>query len=159
MGLLSTKEKTEEEKLVSDLLRRPIDSSIRGALKNSLQKMVKEGKSVGEIEAFYQETVAKTQFIEKRREEYIREAKLADKVYKAYVTDGISRLEKVNGRFLASQSIKTDILIEQNNRIIELLELMVNNGNNNLPVVAFCPECGTENDSHAEFCSECGNQL
>lgn len=159
MGLLSTKEKTDEEKLISDLMKRPIDSSIRGPLKQSLKKMAKEGKSVEEIEIFYRETVAKTQFIEKRREEYIREAKLADKVYKAYITDGVSRLEKVNGRFLASQSIKTDILIEQNNRIIELLELMVNNGISNVPV-AFCPNCGNQNNNDdAEFCAECGSKL
>ncbi|WP_298521288.1 hypothetical protein [uncultured Methanobrevibacter sp.] len=33
---------------------------------------------------------------------YHDEAKQADKVYRAYVTYGISRIEKVNGRFLAS---------------------------------------------------------
>jgi len=159
MGLLSTKEKTDEEKLIQDLMRRPIDSSIRGPLKRSLKKMVKEGKSIEEIEEFYRETVAKTQFIEKRKEEYVREAKLADKVYKAYITDGLSRIEKVNGRFLASQSIKTDILIEQNNRIIELLELIVNKGNSTLPVVAFCPECGNKTNDAAEFCAECGSKL
>ena len=32
---------------------------------------------------------------------------------------GISRLDKVNGRFLASQTIKLDILIEQNKQLIE----------------------------------------
>ncbi|CDG65705.1 MAG: hypothetical protein PWQ15_1934 [Methanobacterium sp.] len=159
MGLLTTKEKTPEEKRISELMSRPIDSSIKGPLKQSLKKMAQDGNSIEEIDAFYKETVAKVQFIEKRREEYIREAKLADKVYKAYITDGVSRLEKVNGRFLASQSIKTDILIEQNNRIIELLELLLNKGTGNSPV-AFCPKCGNQNISkEAEFCAECGSKL
>lgn len=43
-------------------------------------------------------------------------------MYKSYITDGASRLEKVNGRFMASQNMKLDIMIEQNNRIIQLLE-------------------------------------
>ena len=59
---------------------------------------------------------------------YHNEAREADKVYKAFVTDGISRLEKVNGRFLASQLIKLDVLSQQNNRIIqqnnEIIELL-----------------------------------
>ena len=57
--------------------------------------------------------------VNKKSSQYNREAKLADRVYKSYVTDGISRLEKVNGRFLASQTIKLDILIEQNQQLIE----------------------------------------
>ena len=59
-------------------------------------------------------------------EKYKEDAKKADKVYKAYVTSGLSRIEKINGRFLASHLVKLDILnqqnkhlIEQNNRIIE----------------------------------------
>ena len=50
---------------------------------------------------------------------YNTEAKQADKVYKAFITNGVSRIEKVNGRFLASQLIKLDVLNQQNNRIIE----------------------------------------
>ena len=46
-------------------------------------------------------------------------AKKADIVYKSYITDGISRIEKVNGRFLASQLVKLDILSQQNNQIIK----------------------------------------
>ena len=70
-----------------------------------------------------------TQLVNQKISEYSHEAKLADKVYKSYVTNGISRLDKVNGRFLASQTIKLDVLIEQNkqliqqnDKIIELLE-------------------------------------
>ena len=57
--------------------------------------------------------------VNKKSSQYKEEAKLADKVYKSFVTDGISRLEKVNGRFLASQTIKLDIIIEQNQKLIE----------------------------------------
>ena len=58
-------------------------------------------------------------FFEDKAEQFKEDAKKADKVYKAYITSGISRIEKVNGRFLASQLIKLDILNEQNNQIIE----------------------------------------
>ena len=60
-----------------------------------------------------------TQIINKKISEYSQEAKLADKVYKSYVTDGISRLDKVNGRFLATQTIKLDVLIDQNKQLID----------------------------------------
>ena len=70
-----------------------------------------------------------TQLVNQKISEYSHEAKLADRVYKSYVTNGISRLDKVNGRFLASQTVKLDVLIEQNkqliqqnDKIIELLE-------------------------------------
>lgn len=49
---------------------------------------------------------------------YNNEVNKADKVYKAYVK-GISRLDKVNGRFLASQLVKLEVLNQQNNQIIE----------------------------------------
>ena len=35
---------------------------------------------------------------------------------------GISRVDKVNGRFMAAQNMKLDLLIEQNTKIIQLLE-------------------------------------
>ncbi|MDO5820864.1 MAG: zinc ribbon domain-containing protein, partial [Methanobrevibacter sp.] len=57
-----------------------------------------------------------------RKVEYSLESKMADKLYKAYINDGISRIEKVNGRFLASQTLKLDMIIEQNNTIIQLLK-------------------------------------
>lgn len=156
MGFLS-KEKTPTEKRIDELMQIPIESSIKEPLRRSLKKMAKDGRSMLEIEQYYRETVAKTQFIEKRREEYVREARLADKIYKAYITDGISRLEKVNGRFLASLSIKADVLIEQNNRIIELLEMQIRGENNLVPSV--CPECGTKNENNGDFCMNCGVKL
>ena len=60
-----------------------------------------------------------TQLVNQKISEYSHEAKLADRVYKSYVTNGISRLDKVNGRFLASQTVKLDILIEQNKQLIQ----------------------------------------
>ena len=59
------------------------------------------------------------QLVNRKISQYKQEAELADKVYKSYVTKGISRLDKINGRFLASQTIKLDILIEQNKQLIE----------------------------------------
>ncbi len=53
---------------------------------------------------------------------YKKDIKLVDLLYKAYVTHGVSRSDKINGRFLASQTIKLDTIIEQNTKIIELLE-------------------------------------
>ena len=59
---------------------------------------------------------------------YREDAKKADMVYKSYITNGVSRIEKVNGRFLASQLVKLDILSQQNNQIIkqnnEIIELL-----------------------------------
>jgi len=83
MGFLSNKEKTPEEKRIDELMKKKMDSSVKLHLKYRLKKMAKEGKSIAEIEKCFRETTAKTHFIEKRREEYITEAKLADKVYKA----------------------------------------------------------------------------
>lgn len=60
-----------------------------------------------------------TQLVNRKISEYKNEASLADQVYKAYVTNGISRLDKINGRFLASQTIKLDVIIEQNQQLIE----------------------------------------
>lgn len=157
MGLLSN-DKTPEKKKIDELMNKPMNSSIKSHLKTKLNKMADNGESIVEIERYYREASAKTTFIEKRKEEYKIEAKLADQVYKAYITDGLSRLEKVNGRFLASLSIKNDILIEQNNRIIELLEIQVNGGNNNLSM-SYCPECGSKNSEHAQYCVGCGIKL
>jgi len=153
------------EKLINNLKNETIGNSIRSNLEYSLRNMYKNGSSIAEIEKYYRETVtkinreraAKNRFIELRGEEYAREAKLADKVYKAYVTDGISRLDKVNGRFLASLSIKTDVLIEQNNRIIELLAANLKD-KNNLPL-AFCPECGNQNINGTNYCENCGAKI
>lgn len=66
------------------------------------------------------------QLVNKKASQYSHEAELADKVYKSYVTNGISRLDKVNGRFLAAQTIKLDVLIEQNKQLIEQNNTIIN---------------------------------
>ncbi len=157
MGLLSSKEKSPTEKRIDELLLEIRDLPLKEQLRKSLQKLAREGKSILEIEQYYRDTVAKTQFILNRREEYVKEAKLADTVYKAYITDGVSRLEKVNGRFLASLSIKADVLIEQNNRIIQLLEQQITGESSLVP--SFCPECGAKTEANREFCIHCGIKL
>lgn len=40
------------------------------------------------------------------------EVLIADTTYKSYITDGASRLDKVNGRLLAANSLKLDKIIE-----------------------------------------------
>lgn len=154
-----SEELTDKKKRIDELLSKPINKAIKGHLKQRMKKMAKDGQSMDEIETYYRETVAKTQFIEERRDEYVTEAKLADQVYKAYITDGISRLDKINGRFLASQSIKTDIIIEQNNRVIELLETLVNNLSNNRASMKICPKCGIKINDESQYCQDCGTEL
>ena len=66
------------------------------------------------------------QLVNRKISQYQQEAELADKVYKSYITMGISRLDKINGRFLASQTIKLDILIEQNKQLIEQNNTIIN---------------------------------
>lgn len=65
------------------------------------------------------------QLVNRKVSEYTNEALLADKVYKSYVTHGVSRLDKVNGRFLASQTIKLDVLIEQNKQLIDQNNMII----------------------------------
>lgn len=84
------------------------------------QIVIFEGKD--EASDYLKQTRDKAIYYNEKQDEYIIESQLADKIYKAYVTDGISRLEKINGRFMAAQNMKLDILIEQNTRIIQLLE-------------------------------------
>ena len=67
-------------------------------------------------------TTYRVNYYNNKKNDYLIEAKLADNIYKSYVTDGISRLDKINGRFMAAQNMKLDILIEQNTKIIQLLE-------------------------------------
>lgn len=55
------------------------------------------------------------------------EVLIADTTYKSYITDGASRLDKVNGRLLAANSLKLDKIIEQNDEIIELLKKISEN--------------------------------
>lgn len=119
------------EKEKQEKIRRREAAEEKKQLKKQENIVNKQKKKEAEL-ILKEERNAKKVFFESKKEEYIHDAKLADKVYKAYITDGLSRLEKVNGRFLASQTIKMDILIEQNNsllkqnnEIIRLLEKLV----------------------------------
>lgn len=58
--------------------------------------------------------------------DYRIDLKIAEEIYKIYDENGVARFDNVNGRLLASQTRKIDILIEQNNRIINLLERIAN---------------------------------
>ncbi len=49
---------------------------------------------------------------------------LADEIYNQYRVNGINRVDKINGRLLASQTAKLDTLIQQNSKIIKLLEII-----------------------------------
>ncbi len=48
-------------------------------------------------------------------------------LYKAYITHGVSKSDKINSKFLASQTMKLDDIIEQNTKIIELLQKITEN--------------------------------
>ena len=76
----------------------------------------------GEALNYLEYTTYRVNYYNDKKRDYLIESKLADNIYKSYVTDGISRLEKINGRFMAAQNMKLDIIIEQNTKIIQLLE-------------------------------------
>lgn len=58
--------------------------------------------------------------------DYARDLRIAEELYKIYDKNSVARLDNVNGHLLAAQTRKMDILIEQNNRIISLLEKITN---------------------------------
>ena len=58
--------------------------------------------------------------------DYARDLRIAEELYKIYDKNSVARLDNVNGHLLAAQTRKMDILIEQNNRIISLLEKVTN---------------------------------
>ena len=101
-----------------------LDSSVRSQVIDRMIILAREEGYERAIE-FYYDSIEKYETFDRKEKDYYIEAKHADKVYKAYINDGISRLDKVNGRFLASQTIKLDTIIEQNEKIIELLEKLV----------------------------------
>ena len=61
-----------------------------------------------------------------RTGDYNRDLRIADELYQIYDKNEAVRFDNVNGRLLASQTRKIDLLIEQNNRIIGLLEKIAN---------------------------------
>lgn len=58
--------------------------------------------------------------------DYARDLRIAEELYKIYDKNSVARLDNVNGHLLAAQTRKMDTLIEQNNRIISLLEKITN---------------------------------
>jgi Mg2+ and Co2+ transporter CorA len=54
---------------------------------------------------------------------------------------------------------RTDIIIEQNNRIIELLKILTNNNINEGLLIGVCPSCGTKITDKAQYCQECGTKI
>ena len=126
MALLSKRSAEEDlaEELINnnkDELKDTLGSSGIRNLKNKLVAIGKDG-DYESVHNYMNYTLSRIKYIDNKKSDFQLEAKLADKVYKAYVTDGVSRLEKVNGRFMASQSVKLDMLIEQNDTIISLLK-------------------------------------
>lgn len=97
--------------------------SVRNKVESRMVEIAEEEGYESAVEYFNNIVEDQEKFFEKKKD-YSIEVKYADQVYKAYVKDGISRIEKVNGRFLAAQNIKLDTIIEQNERIIELLEIL-----------------------------------
>ena len=126
MALLS--KRSAEEDLADELISQNKvllkDTLGNTGIKNLRNKLVLIGKDgdYDSVRNYMNYTLGRIKYIDDKKSDFQLEAKLADKVYKAYVTDGVSRLEKVNGRFMASQSIKLDMLIEQNDIIIGLLK-------------------------------------
>ena len=93
-----------------------------------------------------------------KQNQFRREAKQADILYKSYITGGVSRLDKINGRFLAMQTLKLDVLIEQNNNIIELLQIIahkIEQNNNSALSLPICPKCGSKHLPEAQNCQKC----
>ncbi len=62
----------------------------------------------------------------KRTGDYRKDLRIAEELYQIYDKNEAVRFDNVNGRLLASQTRKIDLLIEQNNRIIGLLEKIAN---------------------------------
>ena len=61
-----------------------------------------------------------------RTGDYRMDLRIAEELYQIYDKNEAVRFDNVNGRLLASQTRKIDLLIEQNNRIIGLLEKIAN---------------------------------
>lgn len=98
-----------------------------GARSKTRSRMLEIAREEGfekSLEYFNNSIENEDKFKEKTKD-YSIEVKYADQLYKAYVNDGISRLDKVNGRFLAAQNLKLDTIIEQNEIIIDLLKKLV----------------------------------
>ena len=136
---------------------------------------IAENQGFEEALAYIEFTRGRVNYYKNKQKDYMIEAKLADNVYKSYVTDGVSRLEKINGRFMASQNMKLDLLIEQNNRIIQLLEKIAGENSdtddfgileqisntelNSIDDGKYCPTCNSIVEEDSKFCTNCGEKI
>ena len=175
MGFLSKSDKQiwaedELQKYNSEL--RPVLGKSGMANLKSTVVSIAENQGFEEALAYIEYTRGRINYYKNKQKDYLVEARLADGVYKSYVTDGVSRLEKVNGRFMAAQNMKLDLLIEQNNRIIQLLEKIAGESNNdsNMDSIGVleqfsgstlnpmddenmhCPSCNSIIEENSKFC-------
>ena len=123
----NNKNRSSSKKLVEEVMNgyknelKELGTIGRAQLKEKLIEIA-DTQGMEEVHAYLNYTLNRMNYMDNRKVEYSLESKMADKLYKAYINDGISRIEKVNGRFLASQTLKLDMIIEQNNTIIQLLK-------------------------------------
>ena len=129
MGLFGNK--SEEVQWVDDLiensrqLNRLLRRDQKALLKSKCYNLVKtDGKEV--VTNYIESIVNKMESTENSEIDYVIDSVISDAVYDTYVTRGVSRVNKINGILLASQTMKLDAIIEQNNKIIELLEEIAN---------------------------------
>lgn len=182
MGFLSKSDKEvwaqDEVKKFEDELKPVLGATGISNLKNTLA-IIAEQQGFEEAKAYLNYTIGRINYYTNKQKDYLIESHLADNVYKSYVTGGVSRLDKINGRFLAAQNMKLDLLIEQNNRIIQLLEKIAgeeegsfaNNEFNNFEVLeqfnsknnesddVSCPKCGSILEDDSKFCTNCGSEI
>lgn len=71
---------------------------------------------------YFNSTLKNIQYIVDVKKEREQDNIIIDSEYKYYINAGLSKMDKFHGRFMASQNIKMDTLIEQNEKIIGLLE-------------------------------------
>lgn len=117
-----------EEELANNLIKEH-ESFLNEFLDNQSIKDLKESliiiakrSGTNEARGYMDYVLNRMSYVKNKDLEYKLEAALADKVGHFYVPDGISRSDKLNNRFEAAQNMKLDILIEQNDKIIALLE-------------------------------------
>ena len=129
MGLFNNK--TEEETWVDNFIDNNRD--LNRLLRRDQKKMLKskchnlfntDGQEA--VISYIDSIVYKMNSCENNEIDFVIDSVIADAVYETYITRGIARVNKINGILLASQTMKLDTIIEQNNRIIELLEKIAN---------------------------------
>ena len=126
MGLLS--KNSAEEELANNLitehesfLKEFMDNQAIKELRHTLVAIAKTS-GTNEARGYMDYTLSRMSYIKSKDAEYKLEAALADKIGEFYIPEGINKSDRLNNRFEAAQNMKLDILIEQNDKIIALLE-------------------------------------